>query len=39
MLSTAIEFLKGKTDLEKVVFCLFGQEAYRTFEKTLTSKI
>ncbi len=39
MLSTAIEFLKGKTKLEKVVFCLFGEEAYRTFEKTLTSKI
>lgn len=35
MLSTAIDYLKGKTALEKVVFCLFGQEACQIFEKKL----
>lgn len=36
MLSTAIHYLKGNTGLEKVVFCLFGQEAFQVFEETLT---
>ncbi|MFQ5825145.1 MAG: macro domain-containing protein [bacterium] len=35
MLSTAIEYLKGKTNLQEVVFCLFGQEAFQTFKETL----
>ncbi len=35
MLSTAIDYLRGKTNLQKVVFCLFGQAAFETFETTL----
>jgi O-acetyl-ADP-ribose deacetylase (regulator of RNase III) len=35
MLSATIEYLRGKTGLEKVMFCLWGEEAYSTFEKTL----
>jgi len=35
MLATTIEYLRGKTGLEKVMFCLWGDEAYQTFEKTL----
>ncbi|MDF2956630.1 MAG: O-acetyl-ADP-ribose deacetylase [Candidatus Alkanophagales archaeon MCA70_species_1] len=35
MLSTAIEYLKGETQLERVVFCLYGKEAFETFRKTL----
>jgi len=35
MLATTIDYLRGKTGLEKVVFCLWGEEAYQTFEKTL----
>ena len=35
MLSTAIDYLSGKTNLQKVVFCLFGQAAFETFETTL----
>ncbi|RMF68342.1 MAG: macro domain-containing protein [Calditrichaeota bacterium] len=35
MLSQAIDYLKGKTRLEKVVFCLYGQAAFDVFRKTL----
>jgi O-acetyl-ADP-ribose deacetylase (regulator of RNase III) len=35
MLATTIDYLHGKAGLEKVVFCLWGEEAYQTFEKTL----
>ncbi len=35
MLSTTLDYLQGDTGLERVVFCLFGQEAYRVFEQTL----
>ena len=34
MISTVIEYIKGKTRLEKIVFCLFGKEAYHVFEET-----
>lgn len=37
MLAAAREYLSGKTGLEKVVFCLFGKEAYQTFEEELRS--
>jgi O-acetyl-ADP-ribose deacetylase (regulator of RNase III) len=39
MLRTAIEYLKGRTGLEKVVFCLFGIDSYRVFEKQLKREI
>jgi O-acetyl-ADP-ribose deacetylase (regulator of RNase III) len=35
MLAAAIGYLRGKTGLEKVAFCLWGEEAYGIFEKTL----
>lgn len=35
MLATTIDYVRGKTGLEKVVFCLWGDEAYQVFEKTL----
>ena len=35
MLSTSIEYLKGKTSLEKIVFCLYGNSSYQVFENQL----
>lgn len=37
MLSTTIEYLKGETGIEKVVFCLFGEESYQVFVNELAS--
>ena len=37
MLSNAIDYLKGDTLLENVVFCLYGQESFDIFERTLES--
>jgi O-acetyl-ADP-ribose deacetylase (regulator of RNase III) len=39
MLSTAIEYLRGKTSLERVVLCLWGKEAYSIFEKELQRQL
>lgn len=39
MLSETINYLKGKTGLEKVVFCLFDQQAFNVFDQTLEQKI
>lgn len=33
MLSTVIEYVKDETGLERVVFCLFGKEAFNVFKK------
>ncbi len=35
MLSNSIDYLKRETGLEKVVFCLYGQEAFGIFKRTL----
>ena len=35
MLRTTIEYLKGQTGLNRVVFCLFGRESYDVFENAL----
>jgi len=35
MLSATISYLQGNTQLERVVFCLFGKDAFETFRKTL----
>jgi O-acetyl-ADP-ribose deacetylase (regulator of RNase III) len=35
MLKTTIDYLKGQTGLEKVVFCLFGRDSYEVFESRL----
>ena len=39
MLKTTIDYLKGETGLERVVFCLFGQGAYRVFENQLKQEV
>lgn len=36
MLTTTINYLKGRTGLQKIVFCLFGRESYNVFENKLT---
>lgn len=35
MLETTINYLKGPTGLEKVVFCLFGRDSYEVFASRL----
>jgi hypothetical protein len=35
MLQTAIDYLKGDTGLEHVVFCLFGRDSYEVFIQQL----
>ena len=39
MLKTTIDYLKGQTSLEKVVFCLFGRDSYQVFENQLKKEI
>jgi len=39
MLQTAIDYLKGETSLERVVFCLFGQDSYEVFANQLKQEI
>ncbi|MBN1807116.1 MAG: macro domain-containing protein [Sedimentisphaerales bacterium] len=39
MLSTTIEYLKGQTSLEKVVFCLYDTNSYQAFENRLKQEI
>ena len=36
MLQTTIDYLKGETNLEKVVFCLYGLGSYKIFAEWLT---
>ena len=35
MLSIALERLRGPTTVERIVFCLFGNQAYSVFQTTL----
>lgn len=39
MLSNTIKYLKGKTSLEKVIFCLFGKKSFEVFQKELQKQI
>jgi len=39
MLRTTIDYLKGKTKLEKVVFCLYGTDSYVAFAKQLKKEL
>ncbi len=39
MLSTAIDYLKKGSKLERVVICLYGGEAYSTFEGELREQV
>ncbi|MFH1942746.1 MAG: macro domain-containing protein [bacterium] len=36
MLDTVVEYVKAKTRLERVIFCLFGEESYILFEQTFS---
>jgi O-acetyl-ADP-ribose deacetylase (regulator of RNase III) len=35
MLRTTIEYLKGQTNLKRVVFCLYGKDSFEVFENQL----
>jgi len=39
MLKTTVNYLKGQTSLEKVIFCLFGKDSYQVFENQLKQEI
>ncbi|MCL0087729.1 macro domain-containing protein, partial [Dehalococcoidia bacterium] len=39
MLNTAINYLKGETNLKKVIFCLFGKDSLNVFEKELKAQL
>ncbi len=39
MLQTTIEYLKGQTGVEKVIFCLFGRDSYEVFANQLKQEI
>lgn len=39
MLRTTIDYLKGQTGLERVVFCLFGRNSYEVFANQLKQEI
>ncbi|MBA7601288.1 O-acetyl-ADP-ribose deacetylase [subsurface metagenome] len=39
MLQTTIEYLKGQTGLERVIFCLFGRDSYEVFANQLKQEI
>lgn len=39
MLQTTIDYLRAGTGLEKVVFCLFGRDAYQVFENELKEQL
>jgi len=39
MLRMTIDYLKAKTGLQRVVFCLFGKESYAVFENQLKQEI
>ncbi len=35
MLSSTMEYLSKETQIQKIIFCLYGQDAYDMFKKTL----
>ena len=39
MLDTTIKYIQGSTGLERIVFCLFGQDNYKIFEERLKQVI
>ncbi len=39
MLRTTIDYLKGQTKLEKVVFCLYNRDSYEAFAKQLKKEL
>ena len=39
MLRTTVDYVKGQTGLERVVFCLFGNDSYNVFANQLEQEI
>jgi O-acetyl-ADP-ribose deacetylase (regulator of RNase III) len=39
MLRTTIDYLKGQTNLSKVVFCLYGRDSYNVFAQQLKKEL
>jgi O-acetyl-ADP-ribose deacetylase (regulator of RNase III) len=39
MLQTVVDYLKGQTGVEKVIFCLFGRDSYEVFANQLKQEI
>jgi len=39
MLKTTIDYLRGDTGLQRVVFCLFGQDSFAVFQKELARQL
>jgi O-acetyl-ADP-ribose deacetylase (regulator of RNase III) len=39
MLQAAVAYLKGETQLERVVFCLYGQAAFDVFARELAAQV
>lgn len=39
MLGTTLDYLKGETGLERVVFCLFGDDSYKVFKDQLKQEM
>ena len=39
MLRTVVDYLKGQTGVEKVIFCLFGRDSYEVFANQLKQEI
>jgi O-acetyl-ADP-ribose deacetylase (regulator of RNase III) len=39
MLQTTIDYLNGETDLEKIVFCLYGLGGYKIYKTILNAEL
>lgn len=39
MLANTIDYLKGETNIEKVIFCLYGKDSFETFKKELEKQL
>ncbi len=39
MIQTAIEYLKGRTQIERIIFCLFDASSYNIFAKELEGEL
>jgi len=39
MLATAVEYLRGQTGIERIVFCLYGQDSYAVFAQQLARDV
>lgn len=39
MLSAVVAYIQGKTQIEKIVFCLYGKEAYAVFKNEFNKQV